>query len=62
MRTENISKVCVALTYRGAGDRTPKSHVDRIPLKLVVMNPMAIVVARRMYGAELLAFQADNAG
>lgn len=52
----------VAFVYRGAGDKEPRSHVDRIPPEFVIMKPMATAVARRTCGAVLFAFQAESGG
>ena len=62
MAAENTKRVIVALVYRGAFDREPSSHVARIPPELVMMNPMAMAVARRVWGAALLALHVDSAG
>lgn len=62
IRMEKINSVVVAFRYRGGGDREPSSHVARIPPEFVMINPMAMAVARRVWGAALLALHVDNAG
>jgi hypothetical protein len=62
MITENIRSVIVAFLYSGGGDREPSNHVARMPPEFVMMNPMAMAVARRVCGAVLLAFHVANAG
>lgn len=56
------SNVIVAEVYSGAGLREPRSHVARMPPELVMMNPIAIAVARRVWGAALFELQADSVG
>jgi hypothetical protein len=60
--TDIASSVMVADLYAGAGDNEPRSHVAKMPPELVIMNPIAIAVALRVCGAELLEFQADSDG
>ena len=62
MRTEKIKSVIVAFLYNGGGDREPSSHVARMPPEFVMINPMAMAVARRACGAVLLAFHVANVG
>jgi hypothetical protein len=62
MKIEKIRSVIVAFLYKGAFDSEPSSHVARIPPEFVMMNPMAMAVARRVCGAALLALHVDNAG
>lgn len=62
MKTENISSVIVAFLYKGGGDNEPRSHVARIPPEFVIINPMAMAVARRVWGVALLALHVDNVG
>jgi len=62
MRTENIRSVIVAFLYNGGADKEPRSHVARMPPEFVIINPMAMAVARRVCGAVLFAFHVANAG
>ena len=62
MRTANIRSVMVAFLYKGGGDKEPSNHVARMPPEFVMINPMAMAVARRVCGAVLLAFHVANAG
>jgi hypothetical protein len=62
MITEKIRRVIVAFLYNGGGDKEPSNHVARIPPEFVMMNPIAIAVARRVCGAVLLAFHVANDG
>lgn len=50
----------VAFVYLGGGDSAPSSHVAKIPPEFVIMNPIAIVVARLVCGVALLAFHVDR--
>lgn len=50
----------VAFLYLGAGDKSPSNHVAKIPPELVMINPIAIVVARLVCGVALFAFQVDR--
>jgi hypothetical protein len=62
MITEKMRSVIVAFLYNGGRDKEPSNHVARIPPEFVMMNPIAIAVARRVCGAVLLAFHVANAG
>lgn len=62
MNTEKISSVIVAFLYSGGREREPSSQVARIPPEFVMINPIAMAVARLVWGAALLALQVDNAG
>jgi hypothetical protein len=62
MRTEKMRSVIVAFLYKGGADKEPSSHVARMPPELVMINPMAMAVARRVWGVALLALHVDNVG
>jgi hypothetical protein len=62
MITENTKSTIVALVYLGPGLRDPNSHVARMPPELVRMKPIAIAVARQVWGAALLANHVHSVG
>ena len=62
INTEKDKRTCVARKYRGAGESTPRSQVDRMPPKFPVIVTIAIAVARLVWGAVLLAFQVKIVG
>jgi len=57
-----MSIVMHAFVYKGAGESVPKSQVTRMPPEFVIINAMAMAVARLVWGAELLAIHVDPAG
>jgi len=62
INTENASSTLVARMYRGPSEREPRSQVARMPPELVMMKPIAIAVARRVWGAALLALHVESVG
>jgi len=60
--TENARRTLVASLYVGAGDKVPRSQVARIPPELVIIKPMAMAVARRVWGVALLALHVESVG
>lgn len=62
IKIEKMRSVIVALVYSGAGDKDPSNQVTRMPPEFVMMNPIAMAVARRTCGAALLALHVDSEG
>lgn len=62
INTENANSTLVARMYRGASEREPRSQVARMPPELVMMKPIAMAVARRVWGAALLALHVESVG
>lgn len=60
--TEDIKSTIVALWYRGAAESDPNNHVTRMPATFEVIKPVAMAVARRVWGALLLDAQVDSTG
>jgi hypothetical protein len=46
INTEKDKRIFVARKYRGAGESTPRSQVDKMPPKLPIMIIIAMAVAR----------------
>ena len=62
MATWKPSSVAVALSYRGAGETVPKSHVAKMLPMFVIVVISAIAVARRARGEALFAAQVPRGG